>query len=360
MDGDARPLERLGGYAWRFLAIVAAAAVIVVALIKLRIVVLPVIAALFVATLLAPPAKWLCARGWKPLLATWTIMLAAVLLFAGLIALIAPQVARELDDIGEAITQGSKEVVSFLTEGPLDLSQKQIDNYVDQAVEQVSANRERIASGLLSGAAKVLEVITEALLALVLLFFFVKDGGKMWAWFTRHFNDDNRRHVDALGQRVWQTITAYLRGIAIVGFVDAILIGIALLLVGVPLVIPLMVLQFFGGFFPIVGAIAAGTVAALVALVTKGAVAALIIAGAILVIQQVEGDVLQPVVMGRAVKLHPVVILLALAAGAVLGGVVGAFLGVPVAAIASTVGNYVNRQRLGAPEAAEARSEAQA
>ncbi|HEU4480308.1 MAG TPA: AI-2E family transporter, partial [Actinomycetota bacterium] len=148
-----------------------------------------------------------------------------------------------------------------------------------------------------------------------------------------------------VGRRTWRSVKAYMRGVATIAFIDAILIGIALLVIGVPLVIPLMFITFLGGFFPLVGAVAAGAVAALVALVTNGVLDALLVAAAVTVIQQVEGDVLQPVVMGRAVNLHPVVILLSLTAGAVVAGIVGAFLAVPTTVVAVTAGHYLRYER---------------
>lgn len=342
---DPTPLQVTAAYAWRFLVVVGALAVVVFALIKLHVVVIPLIAALFIATFLGPPVSRLERKGWKRSLATIVVFLGALLLVAGLIVVLAPQVARELTTMGKAVREGVRQATNYLVESPLDLSRQQIDNYIDEGFAQLESNREKIASGLLIGAVKVTEFIAETLLTLVLTFFFVKDGPKMWAWFTGHFDRRTRVHVQALGDRAWKTMGAYLRGAAVVGVVDAVLIGIALLVVGVPLVAPLMVLQFFGAFFPLVGAVVAGAVATLVALVSEGPLAALIIAAAILVIQQVEGHVLQPVVIGRAVKLHPVVILVSLASGAVLGGVVGAFLAVPVAAVASATGNYASSLR---------------
>lgn len=333
--------ERAAGYSWRFLLIVAAAWVVLWLVVRLRLVVLPVIAALFITALLGPLAHRLRAKGVPAVLATWIVVLGTILLLVGLGAALAPAVGDELDDVGASAREGFENVLDYLADSPLNLSRGQIDRYLDRAVEQVSENRERITSGLLAGATKAVELITQLLLTLVLVFFFVKDGPAMFRWFESQFPQRNRKHVRALGERAATSITGYLRGIAIVALVDAILIGIVLVIVGVPLVLPLVALTFFGAFFPLVGAVAAGLIAALVALVTGGLVDALIVAGAILVIQQVEGDVLQPIVMGKAVSLHPVVILLALTAGAILAGIVGAFLAVPVAAVAAAIGNYV-------------------
>ena len=331
------------GYSWRILIVLLLAWVFVQVLIKLRLVVLPVIAALFVTALLGPLAQKLKAKGWPPVLATWTVMLGTILVFAGVVGAVAPSVGDELDDVGSSAKEGFEDVIDYLAESPLKVSKADVDRFLDQAVEEISANRDKITAGVLSGAAKAVEFITEFFLTLVLIFFFVKDGPQMFSWFEAQFPRRNRRHVRAIGERAWAAIGGYLRGTAIIALVDALLIGLTLLFVGVPLVIPLSVLTFFGAFFPLVGAVAAGVVAALVALVTSGPLDALIVAGAILVIQQVEGDVLQPIVMGKSVRLHPVVILLALTAGAVTGGLVGAFIAVPVAAVAASVGNYIKK-----------------
>lgn len=331
------------GYSWRILIVLLLAWVFVQLLVKLRLVVLPVIAALFVTALLGPLSEKLKAKGWPPVLATWTVMLGTILVFAGVVGAVAPSVGEELDDVGSSAKQGFEDVIDYLAESPLKLSKADVDRYLDQAVEEISANRDKITAGVLSGAAKAVEFIAEFFLTLVLIFFFVKDGPQMFSWFEAQFPRRNRRHVRAIGERAWAAIGGYLRGTAIIALVDAILIGLTLLVVGVPLVIPLAVLTFFGAFFPLIGALAAGIVAALVALVTSGPFDALIVGAAILVIQQVEGDVLQPIVMGKSVRLHPVVILLALTAGGVTAGLVGAFIAVPVAAVAASIGNYIKK-----------------
>lgn len=347
-EGTGDPLLPIvAGYGWRILVVAAVGWLFLRLLAELRLVVLPVIAALFLTALLAPLAQWLKDRKWPPLAATWAVMLGSIAILAVVVTLLAPSVGDELGEVGTSVQQGFQQVLDYLARSPLQLSERDINNYIDKAVDELAANREQITSGLLSGAVKVAELIAQFLITLVLTFFFVKDGPDMFRWFESQFPTRNRRHVRAVGERTWASMGGFLRGVAITGVVDATLIAIVLVVVGVPLVIPLAILTFFGAFFPLVGAIAAGTIATLVALVTGGVADALIVAGATLVIQQVEGDVLQPIVMGRTVKLHPVAILLALTAGAVLAGVVGAFLAVPVAAVAANVGNYVKRVRAG-------------
>lgn len=347
-QGTADPLlPAVAGYAWRILLVAAVGWLLLRLLVELRLVVLPVIAALFLTALLGPLAQWLKGRRWPPLAATWTVMLGSAALLAVVVTLAAPSIRDELGEVGTSVQQGFQQVLDYLARSPLDLSERDVENYIDRAVEELSENRDQITSGLLSGAMKIAELVAQFFLTLVLTFFFVKDGPDMFRWFERQFPVRNRRHVREVGERAWASMGGYLRGVAITGVVDGTLIAIVLVVVGVPLVIPLALLTFFGAFFPLVGAVVAGTIAALVALVTSGVADALIVAGATLVIQQVEGDVLQPVVVGRTVKLHPVVILLALTAGGIIAGVVGAFLAVPVAAVAANLGNYVKRVQAG-------------
>jgi putative heme transporter len=194
------------------------------------------------------------------------------------------------------------------------------------------------------------EVITGLILCLFLTFFFVKDSERFTRWILDFAGRERAPHLRELGRRSATAVSGYLRGQATVGAVDAVFIGIGLAIVGVPLVVPLAFLTFVAAFLPLVGAVVAGTLAALVALVTKGLTAALIVVGITLLVQQLEGHLLAPLLLGRAVALHPVVIILALAAGSILGGIIGAFLAVPIAAVVTAVGTYLRGdQPIGEP-----------
>jgi predicted PurR-regulated permease PerM len=168
----------------------------------------------------------------------------------------------------------------------------------------------------------------------------VKDGPLIWGTFVRLFGAARRPHVFAMGIRAWAVLTAYMQGAVLVATIDAVLIGVVLVVVGVPLAVPLIVLTFLAAFFPIIGSLTAGTAAVLVALVSEGTGSALIVLAGILVIQQLEGNVFYPVVVGRRLKLHPVLMLVALASGGVLGGIAGAFLAVPLAAVTAALVDY--------------------
>ncbi|MDQ3766809.1 MAG: AI-2E family transporter [Actinomycetota bacterium] len=338
-------MQAIAAFSLCFLAIVAGIVLLAYVLVYLRLIVLPVIVALFLTTVLAPFVERLCRAGWKRARATAAVFITALVLFVVLISVLAPQVGSEVGEMSSAIKGGADQALVYLTGAPLNLSQDQIDSFVDRASDQLAQNREEIASGVITGAVKVGEFITGTLLAAFLLFFFLKDGPSMWAWFTGQFDQPAREHLNNVGHRVLSTMGAYLRGIALVGLIEGTAIGIVLAILGVPLLVPLVLLQFFAAFFPVVGALLAGTIAVLVALVSGGFTNALIVGVAILIIQQADNHLLQPLIMGRAVKLHPIAVILALAAGGIAGGIIGALLAVPMAAVASGVGNYVNGLR---------------
>src|SRR6266498_2367561 len=256
----------------------------------------------------------------------------AVLVIAGASAALAPQIGPEIGTLRDRVTTGLDDVQRWLRTGPLQISDTQLSDLLDRARQEAQTNSRALTRGLLSGATLAVEVVTGALLSLVLTFFFIKDGDRMGNWFANHAGaraDD----VRAAGRRAFETLGAYLRGQATVGLIDGVFIGIGLAVVGVPLAVPLA----FGAFL-------SGLIAALVALVSKGLVAALIIVGITILVQQLEGHVLAPLVLGRAVKLHPAVILLALTGGGVVGGIIGAALAVPSVAVVTSVATYLRNR----------------
>jgi len=340
-NDDTTVYAAAGRAAWRLVGIALASAIIVYALLRLRLVVLPLIIAGFGAAVLSPPVRYLRRKGWPPMAATWLVLLLAIGGFGLLVSLLAPSVAEQLDDVVEDVQAGANRVLDWLVTGPLDLTEEQIDRAIASISDSFRQNQGQLAAGVLAGVTIVGEVIAGFLLMFALLFFFLKDGPKIAEWLTGLVPERHRVHARELGRRLNATLSAYMRGVAIIGLVDALLIGIVLLVVGVPLVLPLMVLTFFGAFLPLVGAVLAGIVATLVALVSNGTTQALIVGASIIVIQQVEGDVLQPVVMGRQVRIHPVVVLVALTAGAATGGFIGAFLAVPIAAVVASWSGYL-------------------
>jgi predicted PurR-regulated permease PerM len=328
---------------WRFLVIVAAAGVLLWALVYLHVVVLPIIIALLASTLLLPVVRWLKQKGAPDALAAAGAMLAAFLLVAAIVTAIAPSIGDQFGELRPQAEDGLREATDVLAKPPFNLSETEIQDRVDEAIAKLRENSGPLARGVSSGAVILGEVLTGLLVALLLTFFFLKDGERMWGYLLR-FTGRGREHADELGTRVYAALSGYIRGIALVGLADAILIGLALLIIGVPLVVPIMVITFFAAFVPLIGAFLAGLVAVLIALVSGGLLDAALVLGAIIIVQQVEGHLLYPVLMGRTVNLHPAVIVVALAAGGILGGIVGVFLAVPVAGIVSVVLDYVKAE----------------
>jgi putative heme transporter len=312
---------------------------------ELRVVVVPVLASLLVATLLLPPADFLRRHRWPSAIATGVVMIGAAAIVGGVIALIAPSFVDQFGELESSVDEAVEEVVRWLVQGPFDLERKQIDEGVQNGLDSLRSNAGGIGEGVLAGASILAEVIAGLLLMVVLVFFFVHDGRRMWEFGLSLVPRQRRELVDGAGREVWEATAGYMRGVALIAVVDAVLIGIALALIGVPLVVPLMVLVFFGAFIPLVGAVASGAIAALVALVSNGVVDAALVLAAIVAIQQIEGDLLYPNVVGRMIRLHPVAILLVLTAGTVVAGILGALLSIPVAAAAWTAYRYA-RERL--------------
>jgi predicted PurR-regulated permease PerM len=335
------PLARLAAWSWRLLVVAAAAGLVLYLLILLKVVVIPVIVALFLATLLVPLVLRLERRGWPHLGAVLAVFAGAVLALAAIVAGFVPLIGNELGTLGDRIDQGIREINEFVASRPFGLTEEDLNRYLDQARQQLRENSSGITRGAVRGATLLGEVLTGLILTLFLTFFFVKDSERFTRWILDFAGDSRAGHLREVGRRSATALSGYLRGQATVGLVDGFFIGLGLAILGVPLAVPLGFLTFVAAFLPLVGAFVAGALAALVALVTKGFTTALIVVGITVLVQQLEGHLLAPLLLGRAVALHPVVIILALAAGGILGGIVGAFLAVPIAAVVTAAGTYL-------------------
>jgi predicted PurR-regulated permease PerM len=328
-------------WTWRCLLVGFGIVALVYALGYLRVVVLPVIVALLLTTLLLPPKRRLNALGVPDALATALTMVGAVLVLAGIGTAVAPSIGGQVDDLGTGIQDGVRQATRVLADKPFNLSRAEIDTRVNESIDRVRENSGSVTRGLTTGAVLLGEVLTGLIIVLLLTFFFLKDGRGMWDWVVNLVAPNHREGADEIGSRIFAALSGYVRGIALVGVVDAILIGLALIVIGVPLVVPLMILTFLGAFMPLIGAFLAGLAAVLIALVSNGVVAALLVLAAIVIVQQVEGHLLYPILMSRTVHLHPAVIVLSLALGGVVAGIIGVFLAVPVAGVVSTILNFV-------------------
>ena len=228
--------------------------------------------------------------------------------------------------------EGVDTVTEFINNGPLPLDQQQIDDAQTAVLDYVTSAQ--FGSGALAGATTVVELLTGTVLALFILFYFLKDGPLIFSFLIKPFNADRHARARQAGARAAETLGGYVRGTAIVALVDAVFIGAALFFFQVPLALPLTILTFAGAFIPIVGATTAGILAALVTLVTVGPFEAIVVTIVVVIVQQVEGNVLQPFVLGKSLNLHGLVVLLALTAGTIVGGIVGTLLAVPLTAVA--------------------------
>ncbi len=326
--------DRLGRPATRALQVLillALAACVVFAMMRLKLVVIPLLIAVILAAALAPVVRFLKRRGWPPLLATWTTLLGAL----GLLALVIWLVGREFRDewplLIEEAGRGIDELERFLTDGPIPISAQQLESARQTATEALTSDA--VQAGAVRGATAAVEAVAGLFLGLVVLFFLLKDGRRMYTFLLTPLQQDTRERALRIGDRSVDVLGGYLRGTAIIAFVDAFFIGLALVILGVPLALPLAIVVFLGAFIPLIGAVLAGVLAALVALVTNGPVTALIVVAVVIGVNQLEGDLLAPVVMGRVLSLHPLTVLLALTAGTILAGFVGALLAVPIAAV---------------------------
>lgn len=345
-DPISPTIDRIAGYCWRFLVIAAAIVTVAVVLYHLRVVRVPVFIALLLTTLVLPPVRYLETSGFKPGLATATVFLGVALLLLGCGYLLASPLSGEFRDLGPQVTAAVDDINEWLVDGPLDLDQAELDRYLDAGVESLKENAETLRTGVVTSATLVAEVFAGTILAIILTFFFVKDGPRLVSGVLSVFPERHRPVLLGSGARAFHTLGGYLRGIALTGVVDATLIGIALLILDVPLLFPLVVLTFFGAFFPIVGATVAGALAAAVALVNGGVSDMVAIIIVVLVVQQLEAHLLQPLLVGRATALHPVVVLMALGCGAIIAGLLGAFIAVPTVAVIGAVMRELEERRL--------------
>ncbi|MFG2444664.1 AI-2E family transporter [Nocardia fluminea] len=311
---------------------------------RLWVVILPVALAIVVTTILWPLTRWLTGRKLPAALAATITLLGFVAVLAGIVALIVPSVADQAPELADKSTDGVNQVRDWIQGPPLRIRDEQLDSAVDAIVGRLQSSGAQIANGVFTGVSTATSVLITVFLVLILVFFFLKDGPRFLPWMHQVFGSRSGRHVEAVLERVWATLGGFIRTQAVVSMVDAVLIGASLFILDVPLALVLSVITFIGGFIPMVGAFVAGALAVLVALVGNGPTTALIVLGIVIAVQQLEGNVLQPVLQSRSMELHAVIVLLAVTAGGSLYGITGAFLAVPVVAMVAVVIRYIGEQ----------------
>lgn len=311
----------------------------------LWVVFLPVFLALALSTVLRPPAAWLMAHRWPPALAALVVVVGSLLVLVGLVYVLAPPVFGQLGAITQSIVGGLGEIRTWLAGPPLNLNSGQIGSILDSLTRQLQQSTTTIAATVLGWVGSLASLIGTALLALVLAFLFVKDGSRFPPWLRRWAGRPAAPHLAEVLLRSWTALGGFVRAQALVGLVDGVLIGLGLAVAGIPLAVPLGVLTFFAAFVPYIGAITAGALAVLVALFSNGLASAFVALAIVVVVQQLEGNVLAPVFQGRALGLHPAIVLLGVVAGWSLFSVTGALLAVPTIAIVAAILNYLREQR---------------
>ncbi len=316
---------------------------------------LPVLLAIVLATVLWPPAAWLRRRRFPPALASATVLIVGIVVLATLVTLVVSAVAGSLTQITQSVTTGIQSIRDWVAGPPFNLGDTQLNALIQEITTRIQQSVTTIATSVLAGVGSIASGVVTLVLTLILTFLFVKDGPRFLPWVRAVAGEGAGGHIAEVLARVWATVGSFIRQQAIVSLVDAVLIGTGLVVVGVPLALPLAVLTFLGGFIPIIGAFVAGAVAVLVALVNNGFTSAVIVLLIVVFVQQVEGNVLQPVLQSRGLGLHAAVVLLAITAGSTLYGIAGAFLAVPVTAAIGVVLRYLGERidaRVDPPESA--------
>ena len=332
-DVVPRILRVTAAIGWRFLVVVAALYVVGTVTGYLAGIVVPVAIALLLAALLAPGVHQFAELGVPRGLATALVLVGGLVILGGVLTFVVVTFVNGVPGLVSQLSQSVDTATKWLTDGPLHLSDNQIRDASARFMATLTENQSGITSGALTTAATVGEFLTQALLVLFTLIFFLYDGPRIWQFLIRAAPDRVRTRVDVAGRRGLAALVSYVRATSAVAVVDAVGIGIGLAVLGVPLAIPLAALVFLGAFIPIIGAVVAGSVAILIALVANGVVAGLVVAGIVIAVMQLESHVLQPLLLGRAVKLHPLAVVLAIAGGLLVGGIAGALLSVPLLAV---------------------------
>lgn len=339
-----RGLRIATAYSWRLLVVAAASAVVIWLVIQLKLLVIPLLISILLTALLWPGFTWMLRRRVPKWLAIVISVLATIAVVTGLMWLAIWQITRQWSSVQARSVEALEAFRQYLIDGPLHLTAQQIDDLLDQGWSFLQQQAELLWSGALAIGSTVGHVVTGALLAVFILLCLLADGAGIWRWTTRLFPRNARPAVDGAAKAGWRTVVNYARTQLLVATIDAIGIGLGAFFLGVPLAIPVAVLVFLGAFIPFVGAVVTGALAVFLALVYNGPWIALWMLVVVLGVQQLEGHVLQPLLMGSAVKVHPLAVVLVVAGGAMIAGIPGALFAVPLAAFVNVVAVYISKR----------------
>jgi predicted PurR-regulated permease PerM len=345
-DDPVTPGMRIAAaWSWRVIVVVAAFAIPLYLIAQLRELVIPLLVAVLIAALLVPLVDFLVRHRWPRWAAIAVAELGTLVVLGGLIFLVVTQVIRSFADLQKQSVQSYDQFKTFLQNSPLQITQGQLNDYINQTVHSVQQSGGVLVSGALSVGLTLAHVLTGFLLVLFTTLFLLIDGRGVWNWIVRLFPKRARQAVDGAGHAGWLTLGSFVRIQILVAFIDAVGIGIVAFILQIPLALPIAVLVFLGSFIPVVGAVLTGALAVFVALVYNGPGPALIMLGGVLLVQQIEGHVLQPLIMGNAVKVHPLAVVFAVVAGGTIAGIPGTFFAVPIVATLNVMVKYVAQGR---------------
>lgn len=340
-------LKIAAAFSWRILAIVGVLAVFIFLIMQFRYIVIPFMIAILLGALLVPLVNFLIRHRWPKWLAVAVAMIGTIGIVTGLIFLVVQQVRVGYPDLQKQSVRAYDDFKAFLLASPLQLTDADITNYIGQAWEAIQRDSAALVSGILSVGSTAGHVFAGLLLTLFATIFVLIDGKGIWAWVVRLFPRRARPAVDGAGHAGWITLTTFVKVQIFVAAVDAVGIGLGAWIIGLvfgagfPLVIPIAVAVFLGSFIPVVGALLTGALAVFIALIYLGPLPAVIMLGVVLLVQQVEGHILQPLVLGTAVKVHPLAVVFAVAAGGFTAGIAGALFAVPVVAVLNVMVKYI-------------------
>jgi putative heme transporter len=345
-----KELRIAAAYSWRLIVLAAALVCVVYMLGRLSHVVIPLAISLLLSALLSPLVRFLRHRAkFPPSLAAGVVLVAGLLAVIATLTLVVTQIVDKFDELANNATEGAEQVRDWLRDGPLKLDNEQIENGINTATGWLTDNQDRFVSTAQSTATATIEALAAFFLVLFSTFFFMRDGDKIWRFLVRIFPRQAEEQVHDAGIAAWATLGAYVRATVLVAFIDALGIGIGLYFLDVSLYIPLAALVFLFAFVPIIGATLSGIIAVLVTLVEQGPLPALIALIIVIAVQQLEGHVLQPLIMGRAVAIHPLAVIVGIAAGVILAGITGALVAVPIIAVLNTAVRFLVLKRREAP-----------
>ncbi|PGH46988.1 AI-2E family transporter [Streptomyces sp. Ru87] len=328
---------------WRLLVLAGTLWVLMQVISAVRLVVLSFVVALLITALLQPTVARLRRAGLPRGVATAVTSITGFVLMGLAGWFVVWQVMENIDNLSGSVQDGIQEMKTWLLNSPFHVTEDQINDIAENLSDAVGTNTQAITSAGLQGVTVVIEVLSGLFLALFSTLFLLYDGRKVWNWTLRLVPAQAREGVAGAGPRAWDTLTAYVRGTVMVALIDAIFIGIGIYFLDVPMAVPLAVIIFLGSFVPLVGAVVSGALAVIVALVTNGPFSALLVLAVVLLVQQIEGHILQPFILGRAVRVHPLAVVLAVATGSMIAGIGGAVVAVPLVAVTNTVVSYLAR-----------------